>query len=404
MCLRAASAALAFAFVLLSGITPQSAQAQLFTVIYSFGPQPDGENPWAGLVQDASGNFYGTTTGGGAYGVGAVFKLDTAGNETVLHSFTGVKGDGGYPYAPPILDVAGNLYGTTLAGGNTGCLDGAGCGTVFTLDKHGRETVLYTFSGGKDGARPSAPVIRDSKGTLYGTTSAGGTHDFGTVFKLSAAGKETVLHSFTSGSDGAAPNGGLVRDKRGTFYGTTSGNTKPNTLCDYGRTGTVFKLDSAGDLTVLHSFTGGVDGGGVCAGVIRDRSGSLYGTTSFGGDKTCSCGIVFKLDKTGKLTVLHTFTGQDGAGPYAGLVQDAAGTLYGTTTSGGDLSCMGGSGCGTVFRVTKTAKEAVLHAFTGEDGTTPYGGLVRGKTGILYGTATFNGAYGYGVVFKLSPK
>ncbi len=195
-----------------------------------------------------------------------------------------------------------------------------------------------------------------------------------------ATGKETVLHRFTGGADGSFPPAGLVRDTAGNLYDTTEGG---GTHGD----GTVFKLDTTGKETVLHSFTGGVDGRDPKAGLVRDNAGNLYGTTFSAGDLACGggfgCGVVFKLDTTGKETVLHSFTGgANGTNPAAGLVRDAAGNLYGTTYAGGDLACTpvgGGSGCGVVFKLDATRKETVLHRFIGgKDGNSPATGLVRG--------------------------
>jgi len=211
------------------------------TVLYSFTGVPDGEEPDAGLVRDAQGNLYGTTYNGGASNLGTVFELDTTGKETVLHSFTGTGGDGSEPYGGLVLDAQGNLYGTTSFGG------ASGDGTVFELDTAGKETVLYSFTGtGGDGAYPSG-LVRDAQGNLYGTTYGGGASGFGTVFKLDTAGKETVLYSFTgTGGDGAYPSGlvRLVRDAQGNLYGTTYEGG--DLACDapYG-CGTVFKLTPA---------------------------------------------------------------------------------------------------------------------------------------------------------------
>jgi uncharacterized repeat protein (TIGR03803 family) len=284
--LGVATGALALLFVLgrVLVMTP-SAEAHAdttFTVLYSFNGGTDGAQPHAGLVRDAAGNLYGTTIrGGGGSNLGTVFKLDTTGAETVLYSFTGFP-DGAKPRAGLVLDAAGNLYGTTYHGG------ASDLGTVFRLDTTGAETVLHSFSG-RDGQNPYAGLVRDAAGNFYGTTQNGGG-DFaaGTVFKLDTTGKETVLHSFTGGSDGANPYAGLIRDAAGNFYATTF------TGGAYGF-GTVFKLDATGNETVLYSFTGGADGGHSRAGLIRDAAGNLYGTTGLGG--AFSLGTVFKLSR-----------------------------------------------------------------------------------------------------------
>src|SRR2546427_770564 len=215
---------------------------------------------------------------------------------TLLYSFTGGS-DGANPYARVVRDSKGNLYGTTVNGGNPGCYVGAGCGTVFKLDATGKETVLYSFTGGADGANPSGGLAR-VQGDLYGATPLGGATGHGTVFKLDTAGKEagkeTVLHSFTgAGGGGSTPaTGGVVRDVKGNLYGTTAFGGA------YGN-GTVYKLDTTGKETVLYSFTGGADGA-VPRGELVLAHGNLYGTANRGGDLGCSgggCGTVFKLDR-----------------------------------------------------------------------------------------------------------
>jgi uncharacterized repeat protein (TIGR03803 family) len=225
---------------------------------------------------------------------------------------------------------------------------------VFKLDKTGKETVLYTFTGGrggKDGSYPDGVLIRDAAGNLYGTTAYGGNYSFGTVFKLDSTGKETVLYRFYGGWNGLNPVGGLIMDKAGDLYGATEGG---GLFFD----GTVFKLSPVMSKPVLHSFAGGADGSLPVAGVIADTAGNLYGTTQYGGGVACfggGCGTVFKLDNTGKETVLHSFTGGvDGAAPVAGLVRDAAGNLYGTAYFAGDSGslCTIVGGCGVVFKIT----------------------------------------------------
>ncbi len=194
-------------------------------------------------------------------------------------------------------------------------------------------SVLYSFKGGADGQVPMGSLIRDAAGNLYGTTFTGGVPDRGTVFKLDSTGNETVLYTF-SGADGGNPFAGMIRDAAGNLYGTTGNGGVFTCYGIPGGCGTVFKLDPTGTLTVLHSFDGS-DGSGPFAGLVYDNEGNLYGTTAQGGDLTCdggnTCGVVFKLDKKGVLTVLHTFTGgADGNNPSATLIRDAGGNLYGT--------------------------------------------------------------------------
>ena len=244
---------------------------------------------------------------------------------------------------------------------------------------------MHSFTGGADGSDPYAGLIRDSAGNLYGTTLLGGASGAGVVFKVDTTGTETVLHSFSGGTDGGAPQAGLIRGSAGDLYGTTVQDGASGA-------GVVFKLDAIGE-TVLYSFTGGADGSNPFGSLVRDSAGNLYGTTESGG--ASGAGVVFKLDTTGTETVLYSFTGDaDGGYPYAGLIRDSAGNLYGTTSSGG------ASGQGVVFELDTTGTETVLYSFTtGADGAFPYAGLIRNSAGNLYGTAT----YGYGVVFRIQP-
>jgi len=326
---------LATAIIALGFGAVHPAQAQSFTTIATIV----GNSSLSDLVQDASGNFYGTTCCDGS-GFGTVFKLDPSGTVHVLYTFTG-GADGGTPMAALVWDSAGNLYGTTVAGG------ASGQGTVFKLDSSGTETVLYSFTGGADGSAPASRLARASAGNLYGTTERGGACNFGTVFKVDASGAYSLLHSFTGVPDGNSPLAGVVLDAAGNLYGTTSTGGVTGGECSTYGCGTVFKVDAANTETVLHSFAGGAtDGAFPNAGLILDASGNLYGTTTEGGPSGCyhlfygvienPCGVVFKLDKTGTETVLYGFTGvPDGGIPKANLILDAAGNLYGTTAEGG---------------------------------------------------------------------
>jgi uncharacterized repeat protein (TIGR03803 family) len=398
-------------FVVVLGLLVAATQlvgAQTYTVLYNFCSQPkcaDGYEPTGSLVMDKKGNLYGTTVFGGtgsacgSNGCGTVFKLTPAGVETVLHDFAGFP-DGEYP-SGLVLDKKGNLYGTTQGGGPNGW------GAVYGLTSSGTETVLYSFSGGvdagtgTDGAFPNGPLVRDTKGNLYGSTSEGGAYycpeaGCGTVFKVSPTGVETQLYAFTGGADDGNPFGGLVRDAQGNLYGATAQGT------DFGPIGgTVFKLTPAGNETQLYSFTGGKDGNGPYGGLVTDAKGNFYGTTFYGGNQSCNdgeqscCGVVFKVTPSGKERALHRFTGrQDGGYPTTGVILDAGDNLYGTTVYGGSI----------VYEIPKKGKEIVLHTFTGgSDGTAPHGGLLMDAKGNLYGTTTAGGANGYGVVFELTP-
>jgi|HubBroStandDraft_4_1064222.scaffolds.fasta_scaffold20643_3 uncharacterized repeat protein (TIGR03803 family) len=399
--IRLCMAASVAAACVMAMLAAQSAQAQSYKVLYTFTGGKHGVYPSA-VIQDAQGNLYGETQGG-AYGT--VFKLSPTDKETVLYKFQGGS-DGAYPYGGLIQDAKGNLYGTAADGGGTGCF-GLGCGLVFKLSLTGKETVLYSFTGGADGAGPSTGVIQDAKGDLYGAAQAGGgtgcSGGCGTVFKLSRTGKEITLHSFQGGVDGDVPNA-VTLDAKGNLYGTTSAGG----ASDWG---TVFKLSPTRKKTVLYTFTGGADGGEppFAGKVIQDAKGNLYGTTLFGG--AYGDGTVFKVSRTGKETVLYSFTGgADGGEPFAGVIQDTKGNLYGTTGYGGDFLCGGGQGCGVVFKLSKTGKEIVLYTFKGgTDGGTP-GALIQDAKGNLYGNTNLGGdlscgyqGSGCGVLFKLTP-
>lgn len=379
-----------------------------FQTLYSFRGGTDGIGP-NGVVLDKAGNLYGTTAAGGetscplngSPGCGVVFRVNKAGKEAVLYRFSGDSPDQGGPFGSVILDAAGNLYGTTRG-------LPLFAGTVFTVEKAGRQTVLYSFKGGADGGTPGAGVIQDGAGNLYGTTVFGGAFGQGVVFKLDTVGIgiESVLHSFKGLGDGTNTLAPLIRDAGGNLYGTASGGGSFQGRCAGSGCGTLFKLAPNGKLTVLHTFTGGSDGASPLA-LVRDTAGNLIGTASSGGDPDCTvggvpgCGVVFMLDAKHKLTVLHTFTGGfDGGTPTTGLAQDAAGNLYGTTTAGGD------SGRGVVFKLDTNGKLTVLHAFTGgSDGGSP-NSVVVDSAGTLYGSAATGGRctdQGCGVVFKIVP-
>ncbi|HEV2177754.1 MAG TPA: choice-of-anchor tandem repeat GloVer-containing protein [Terriglobia bacterium] len=390
---RAVSAALAFAALLVSVVvaTP-SAAAQTYKVLYNFAGGTDGAYPYAALLLDSAGNLEGTTYLGGAFGSGTVFKVDTTGTETVLYSFQGGT-DGANPEASVIADATGNLYGTTSAGG------ASDKGTVFKLDPTGTETVLHTFTFPPDGEDPQSGLLLDAQGNLYGTTLTGGSAGFGTVFWLAPNGTEKILHAFTDVLDAGTPHfAGLIQDTRGNFYGTTQygGCRLEGEIC-----GTVFKLNTFHKENVLHRFSGASDGHFPFASLLMDSAGNFYGTTELGG--THCKGTVFKLSASGKETILYNFTGgTDGGLPVSSLVMDAAGNLYGTTYAGGT------SNLGTIFELSATGTETVLHSFNGNDGAQPLAGVTRDAAGNLYGPTSLGGSSttcsgGCGVVFELTP-
>ncbi len=406
-------------------------------VLYAFKGSPDGASPQANLIMDAHGNLYGTTYGGGTGtgcvgGCGTVFELvrnSTGGyTERILHSFQGPLIDGQQPQAPLIFDAQGNLYGTTLSGGQTAT---AASGTVFKLapnaDGTWTETVLHNFNdalvGGTDGGEPQAGLTFDAAGNLLGTTAGGGTGigcptgnggtGCGIVFELvhteSGAWEEKILHNFTNDhADGFIPMSNLITDGMGHFYGTTF----------YGGDaggGTVFRLRetaSGWEENVLYSFKCHADGCSPYSGLVFDAAGDLYGTT-VGGGGSPQRGVVYKLthNPTGGWTesVLHTFAGTaDGAFPYGNPILDGSGNLYGTTLDGGDAGCEFSSGCGTVYKLIPGAggifTESILSGFgDGGAGSGPLTGLLMDGSGNLFGTAAYSGPHGAGVVFEIVP-
>jgi uncharacterized repeat protein (TIGR03803 family) len=358
-------------------------QSPTFSVLYTFTGGTDGWSPNSGLIADSAGNFYGTTWVGGAYGFGELFKLNTAGEFTVLYSFKG-GADGAYPRGVT-LGRNGNLFGTTWRGGPSDE------GTVFQVNVAGKERVLYSFSGGPDGGEPTAGrVALDPDGNIYGTTFWGGAGVLGVVFKVDATGHESVIYNFPGGADGAYPEAGLIRDAAGNLYGTAiSGGT----CWYYLGCGVVFKLDPFGNYTVLHRFTG-YDGMGPEADLIRDADGNLYGTTSDGGSH--SDGVVFKLAPDGTYTVLHSSDGLTGARFDGILVRDSMQNIYGTSFYGGS------SDAGVIFKLDPRGNYKVLYNFKGGADSGNPSGRILFRQGAIYGTTTGGDNYGYGVVFKLN--
>jgi uncharacterized repeat protein (TIGR03803 family) len=333
---------------------------------------------------------------------------------TVLHSFT-YQPDGAFPN-PLIRDVRGNLYGTTRSGG-ANCLGGFTCGTVFKINSAGKQTVLYSFAGGNDGASPLAALVRDKAGNLYGTTVGGNNTSASTVFKVAPNGKETVLHVFTGSTTGCCQDSPLAMDPKGNLYGMSpyAGDFRCGLelAC-----GTLYKITPSGRFTLLHTFKG-KDGAQPEGGLVRDAKGNLYGTAFIGGDlgnRACpittnyrstpfGCGTIFKIDGKGKETVLHTFKGKaDGSIPL-GLIQDTEGNLYGEATYGGDLTCYPPYGCGTIFKIDTNGKFSVLFTFSSANTRNPgfTGHLARDSKGNLYGAKKHDGSNADGLLFKLDP-
>lgn len=397
--------------VLALAIAPSVWAAPTYKVVHAFGLGQDGAGTWGSLILDNSGSLYGTTSGGGLFAYGTVFKLtsDYRGKwtESVLHNFNRDGQDGYKSTANLTFDTNGNLYGTTQGGGVYDA------GTVFELT-HGpsgwTENVLYSFGTRQhDAFNPYAGVTLDKAGNLYGTGNS--------VYQLSpdrqGGWKESIIHRFTRRHDGGDPFAGLILDQAGNLYGTSEGGGA------YGA-GTVYKLTPTGSghwkERLLYSFCPGgppcTDGGDPGLGALAtDHMGDLYGTAHAGGANSCgeeNCGTIFKLARgrhdQWTESVLYNFTsGSSGFGPGAGVVRDKAGNLYGTTIYGGSQQC----DCGVVYKLSPTKNGkwnyTVLHTFVGSDGAQPDANLILDSKGNLYGTAATGGAYGAGVVFEITP-
>jgi len=393
------------------------------TPLYTFLGEADGGAPYAGVTLDPAGNVYGTASAGGStddncgiVGCGVVFKIDTRGHEKLLYTFTGGL-DGGVPYAGVYRNSSGLLYGAPYVGGSFGNSD------VFKLAPRPNVcasvlcpwnmTILYSLgSMNGDGDVITGNLIQDAAGNTYGMTQYGGRSDLGTVFQVDAHGNETILHTFTGSPDGAYPFlGALILDQAGNLYGTTADGGHSG--CFGSGCGIVFKLSPGNGgwtETILYTFTGGADGGNPYAGLLLDPQGNLFGTTFAGGSS--NAGTVFELSPaeggTWTESVPHSFTGTpDGGLPSAPVIRDAQGNLYGTTEAGGQ------NGWGTIFEMTPNGSswtETPIWNFTGmSDGAVPFGGLAMDAQGNLYGTTPYGGSVnnqtcggGCGVVFKLS--
>jgi hypothetical protein len=440
-----------FAIAIISAITCSlvvRAQAQTESVLFIFAGGGSGQYPFGGVALDAKGNVYGTVSSGGDdpcnndIGCGVLYELSPSSNGWTYSQAWGFTGgvDGNLPLGGAIFDSAGNMYATANMGGIIrDCpLFDNGCGTVdkFSPNSDGSwtETTLLEFTGTGNGSYPLDNVFMDKAGNLYGTTEYGGSHNYcngatsgcGVVFELSPNGSggwtQSVLHVFESGTNGVhgyLPWSGVVVDDAGNIYGTTSvGGFLSGCIVGCG---VVYKLSPSGagtwDYSVLYSFKGKSDGSYPIGGVILDAKGNLYGAAEKAGNlNDCSeqgCGTVYELspESSGnwKFEVLHTFSQADGAGPLGALTFDTKGNLYGTTVVGGDLTCNGGYGCGTVFRMTPSSKGwhlTTLHAFTNSpDGAQPYSGVTLDASGNVFGSTQYGGLTTVccGIVFEIKP-
>jgi len=396
-------------------------QGQTLNVLRNWGVGAgDGNIPYSSLIMDPSGNLYGTTLSGGAHNFGTVYQLTPNGsggwNETVLYSFSD-GADGGSPHSPLFRDKAGNLYGTTIKGGLTSkncnnAVQGTGCGVIYKLTPQPQapwtETVLHSFTGGTDGGNPYAGLVQDKAGNLYGTATAGGSAKHGTVYKLTSTGsswQQAVLHTFSGAADGDTPYAPVVFDARGNLYGTTYQGGASGL-------GIVYRLlpRQSGEWAenILHTFQGGSknDGAQTFAGVVLDKNGNVFGSTIGGGK--FNYGTVFELVAANRFAsaILHSFNLdlKDGTFPND-VIFDATGNLWGTTQGAGQ-----NDGNGTIFKLTRGSSgwtETVEFTFQGsKDGTYPDVGLFMDGESHFYGATIWGGTLGPtngGVTFEFVP-
>jgi uncharacterized repeat protein (TIGR03803 family) len=392
---------------LLCAATGIASQAQTLKTLLSFD-DTNGAFPYLmSVVQGLDGNLYGTTEEGGSnsQNAGSVFKITPAGTLTTLHSFcsernaSGYCSDGAYPQAGLLLIAGGNFYGTTSEGG------ASNAGTIFEITPAGKLTTIYNFcsrTACEDGDYPTAALILGSDGNYYGTTEHGGTggcggcHGGGTAFRLTPGGVLTTLHSFCTGTctDGSYPLAGLVQGTDGNFYGTAvNGGAKSD--------GTVFKMTPSGAVTTLYSFCSlknCTDGINPYAALVEGVNGNFYGTTD--GDDS-NDGTIFEITPAGGLTTLHTFCAQTncpgGGVPLAPLVLASDGNFYGTThTAFVDANC-----CGAIFKMTPAGQVSTLFTFDATNGNGPWG-LFQATSGAFYGATYSGGTHNWGTVFSLS--
>lgn len=341
--------------------------------------------PLGRILQGPDGNFYGTSCAGGTLNLGTIFKMTPAGAVTTLHSFAGLEG------ACPVgllLASDGNWYGATTSGGQYQR------GAVFKMTPSGSLSILHPFTP-DDGSSAVAALIQGRDGALYGTAYRGGASRLGTVFKITLAGAFTRLHSFTGlGDEGAGPIGGVVQGCDGNFYGTTETGGGVNNL------GTIFRMTGPGQVTTLHSFSTARDGASPEGDLLQASDGALYGTTRLG-SIAGSTGTIFKITTGGLLTNLHEFAPSEGAEPYAGLIEASDGRFYGTTF-GSNAHHLGDSGFGSVFSMSASGNFTLLHAFSGGDGARPFARLTQTRDGAFYGTTVFGGSGQRGVIFRIT--
>jgi uncharacterized repeat protein (TIGR03803 family) len=372
----------------------QTAQSQTYSVIYDFtGKGNDGATPYGGPILDGLGNLYGTTYLGGRFGAGSVYRLSPTGSSwtySSLYSFRAGADGSGPAFGSLAMGPDHTLFGTTEGGGYFG--------TAFVVCAcPAKEAVVHSFGTGTDGAQPIGGVVLDAAGNLYGTTSEGGASGNGTVFEATRSGHtwtESVIYSFTGGNDGANPPAGVTLDSHGNLYGTSS-------FGGANGVGAIYKLthsNSGWKETILYNFQGLTDGQNPVGGVVLDSSGNLYGTTFDGGVN--GGGTVYELSASRIFTTLYSFSGGYG-GPYNKLTLDKNGNIYGFTN--GD----GANGLGSIFKLTTsngTYTFSDLHDFGGgSDGASPYGSVAVDGSGNVFGTAAVGGGQNQGLVFEITP-
>lgn len=388
--------------VLCAAGTAQAQSSYSYSVLHQFSIS-DGGLPYGDLFADEDGNFYGTTDVGGATNAGTFFQLTPGGTYTVLSSFT--LANGGAPYGGAVEGKDGNFYGVTLYGGANSA------GAAYQVTPTGQFTTLHSFDRpdanytNTEGANPNARLTLGTDGNFYGAAMYGGANNTGTLFSMTAAGSVTVLHTFSAGalgnSDGANPASSLVQASDGNFYGATLNGGPAGT-------GTVFRLSPQGTFTTLHSFaakgSGNTDGVNPSAGLIQATDGFLYGSTAYGGIN--NTGTIFKISLSGGFSTLHSFAAKngkknlDGIFPSGRLLQGSDGSFYGVSALGGS------NGYGTVFRTTNTGATTSIYNFTAPTnklGGLPFAGLVEDSSGNLYGSTVEGGTSSEGVLYKLTP-
>jgi uncharacterized repeat protein (TIGR03803 family) len=359
--------------------------------LLSFGKSNNAANPTGGLIQGSGGTFYGTSASGGVYTNGTVFSVTTNGILTTIFSFNGTNGSA--PQDRLVFGLDGTLYGTTYGGGTNGA------GTVFGVTTNNQLNMSVSFDGANEGSEPSAGLILGSDGNLYGTAYQGGACGYGTVFSMTSNGVLRVIAPFCD-YNGIGPRGGIVQDSDGSFYGTTFfGGTN-------GSFGTVFKIATNGTFSTLLSFDG-TNGERPETQLLKLADGKFYGTTYGGGvtnmNYTLGMGTVFNMTTNGTLTTLTIFNGANGIEPGNCLSLGADGSLYGTTSYGGNLTLNSGNGFGTVFKMATNGELTTLAAFNGTNGSEPNSKLVFASGGIIYGSTVTGGVDNYGTVFSLDP-